>query len=77
MNQHISVVTALLNSIAYNGDDLRATVVPEADFVPFDFSHLRDFLRSKDTVKMPRMLFPRKCHSNASKLRLASPQTAI
>ena len=26
---------------------------------------------------MPRMLFPRKCHSNASKLRLASPQTAL
>jgi hypothetical protein len=43
MNPHISVVTALLNSIAYNGDDLHATVVPEAGFVPFDFSYLRDF----------------------------------
>ena len=26
---------------------------------------------------MPRMLFPRKCHSKASTLRLASPQTAL
>lgn len=26
---------------------------------------------------MPRMLFPRKCHSKDSKLRLASPQTTL
>ena len=26
---------------------------------------------------MPRMLFPRKCHSKASTLRLASPQAAL
>jgi hypothetical protein len=53
MNQHISVVTALLNSIAYNGDDLRTTVVPEADFAPFDFSHLRDFPGRGEQARTP------------------------
>ena len=39
----ISVVTALLKSVAYNDEAYDARVVPEADFVPFDLSHLRDF----------------------------------
>ena len=53
MNQHISVVTALLNSIAYNGDDFHATVVPEADFVPFDFSYLRDLPGQREPSRIP------------------------
>jgi hypothetical protein len=53
MNPHISVVTALLNSIAYNGEDHHATVVPEEDFVPFDFSYLRDFPGRGETARTP------------------------
>ena len=53
MNQHISVVTALLNSIAYNGEDLHAPVVPEEDFVPFDFSYLRDLPGRGEPSRIP------------------------
>jgi hypothetical protein len=43
MDQNISLVTALLNGLACNDQAYDARVVPEADFVPFDLSHLRDF----------------------------------
>ena len=43
MNQHIFVVTAMLKSVAYNSEERDARVVPEADFIPFKLSYLRDF----------------------------------
>jgi hypothetical protein len=43
MEPSISVVTAMLYSVAYNNAEYGAPVVPEADFVPFNLSHLRDF----------------------------------
>jgi hypothetical protein len=52
MDQNISVVTALLNSVAY-GDAYDARVVPEADFVPFDLLHLRDFPRQGEEARNP------------------------
>jgi hypothetical protein len=42
MEPTISVVTALLDSVAYNDNEYGAPVVREADFVPFDLSYLRD-----------------------------------
>ena len=39
MEPSISVVTAMLYSVAYNGEP----IVSEADFVPFNLSYLRDF----------------------------------
>jgi hypothetical protein len=53
MDQNISVVTALLNSIAYSDEAYNARVVPEADFVPFDLSHLRDFSRQGEEARNP------------------------
>jgi hypothetical protein len=52
MDPHISVVTALLNSVAYNCDD-DAVLVPETDFVPFNFSHLRNFTAEAEQAKNP------------------------
>ena len=49
----ISVVTALLKSVAYNDEAYDARVVPEADFVPFDLSHLRDFSRQGAEARNP------------------------
>jgi hypothetical protein len=43
MEPSISVVTAMLDSVAYHDNEFGAPVVPEADFVPFDLSYLRDF----------------------------------
>jgi hypothetical protein len=43
MEPSVSVVTAMLDSVAYNDQEYGAPVVPEADFVPFDLSYLRDF----------------------------------
>lgn len=43
MEPSISVVTAMLYSVAYNNVEYGAPSIPEADFVPFNFSHLRDF----------------------------------
>ena len=40
MEPTISVVTAMLYSVAYQGAE---PTVPETDFVPFDLSHLRGF----------------------------------
>ena len=42
MEPSISVVTALLDSVAYNDNEYGAPVVREVDFVPFDLSYLRD-----------------------------------
>jgi hypothetical protein len=43
MEPTISVVTAMLYGAAYNKVEYGEPIVPEADFVPFDLSHLRDF----------------------------------
>ena len=43
MEPTISVVTAMLYSAAYNKVEYGEPIVPEADFVPFDLSQLRDF----------------------------------
>jgi hypothetical protein len=43
MEPSISVVTAMLYSVAYNNVEYGAPIVPEANFVPFNLSHLRDF----------------------------------
>jgi hypothetical protein len=43
MEPSLTVVTAVLNSIAYRSDANGAPIVPEAEFVPFDLSYLRDF----------------------------------
>jgi len=54
MDPHISVLTAVLNSIthpAYQRDVI--TVVPEVDFVPFDLSYLRDFPRQSEQATNP------------------------
>jgi hypothetical protein len=53
MNPHISVVTALLISIAHNGEYHHATVAPEEDFVAFDLSYLRDFSGRGEPAKIP------------------------
>jgi hypothetical protein len=53
MDQNISVVTALLNSVAYSDAAYDARVVPEADFVPFDLSYLRDFSRQGEKSRNP------------------------
>jgi|HubBroStandDraft_2_1064218.scaffolds.fasta_scaffold966780_1 hypothetical protein len=53
MDPHISVVTALLHSIAYNTHESDAQVVPEAEFVRFDFSYLRDYPVPNEPVRNP------------------------
>jgi len=53
MDPYVFVVTAVLNSIAHYHDAYDAPVVPEADFVPFDLSHLRDFSGPGEAVKSP------------------------
>jgi hypothetical protein len=54
MEPTISVVTAMLYSVAYSNADHGAPIVPEADFVPFDLSHLRD---SREESKQSRNPF--------------------
>ena len=51
MDPHISVVTTLLKCVAYDKNAHDAQVVPEADFVPFDFSYLRDFPGQGENVR--------------------------
>jgi hypothetical protein len=51
MDPHISVVTAMLKSVAYNIRESDAQIVPEAEFVPFDFSYLRDYSASSERVR--------------------------
>ena len=53
MEPSVSVVTAMLDSVAYNDQEYGAPVVPEADFVPFDLSYLRDFSGQGEKVKNP------------------------
>jgi hypothetical protein len=43
MEPSISVVTAMLYSVAYSTVEYGTPTVPEAEFVPFDLSQLRDF----------------------------------
>jgi hypothetical protein len=53
MDPHISVITAMLRSVGYSNDAYDAVVVPEADFVPFDFSYMRDFSGRNEVLKSP------------------------
>jgi hypothetical protein len=53
MDPHISVLTAILNSIAYQSDEQDAPAVAEVDFVPFDLSYLRDFSQQSEGAKDP------------------------
>lgn len=53
MDPHISVLTAILNSIAYQRDERDAPVAAEVDFVPFNFSYLRDFSQQSEAAKNP------------------------
>jgi hypothetical protein len=47
MDPYTYLVTALLNSIAYQHKIEAASVIPEPEFRPFNLSHLRSF--PKDT----------------------------
>jgi hypothetical protein len=53
MEPSISVVTALLYSAAYNKVEYGEPIVPEADFVPFNLSHLRDFSGESEQSRNP------------------------
>jgi hypothetical protein len=53
MDPHISVLTAILNSIAYQSDERDASVPAEVDFVPFNLSHLRDFPQESEGTGNP------------------------
>ena len=53
MDPHISVLTAILNSIAYQSDERDASVAAEVDFVPFNLSYLRDFSQQSEGAKNP------------------------
>jgi len=53
MDPHISVVTAMLDSVAYRTGEFDAPVVPEADFVPFNLSYLSDFAESEKQSENP------------------------
>jgi hypothetical protein len=53
MEPSLSVVTAVLNSIAYRNDANVAPIVPEAEFVPFDLSYLRDFPGHSEEERQP------------------------
>ena len=53
MDPHISVLTAILNSIAYQSAEGQASVAAEVDFVPFNLSYLRDFSRPDETARNP------------------------
>ena len=53
MEPSISVVTAMLYSVAYNNAEHGTPVVPEADFVPFNLSLLRDFPDDSEHSRNP------------------------
>jgi hypothetical protein len=53
MDPHISVLTALLNSIAYQGDEHEAASAAEVDFVPFNLSYLGDFRQQTEETRNP------------------------
>jgi hypothetical protein len=53
MDPHISVLTAILNSIAYQSDENGASVAEEVDFVPFNLSYLRDFSEKSEEARNP------------------------
>jgi hypothetical protein len=53
MDPNISVVMAMLNSVAGNNDAHDAPVVPEVDFAPFNLSHLRAFSGQSDQMRNP------------------------
>jgi len=82
MDPHISVLTAILNSIAYQSDENGVSVAEEVDFVPFNLSYLRVFRKRarkpeihwEDAIKMHLMRCRRNSRTEASKLHLASPQ---
>ena len=53
MEPTISVVTAMLYSVAYKNAEYGESIVPEADFVPFDLSQLRDFSEESEQPRNP------------------------
>ena len=53
MDPHISVLTAILNSIAYQSDENGVSVAEEVDFVPFNLSYLRDFSEESEEARNP------------------------
>jgi len=53
MEPSISVVTAMLDSVAYNDNEYGAPVVREVDFVPFDLSYLRDLSEQGEQSSNP------------------------
>jgi hypothetical protein len=53
MDPHISVLTALLNSIACQIDEREAPIAAEVDFVPFNLSYLRDFPQQSEGTRNP------------------------
>jgi len=53
MEPSISVVTAILDSVAYNDNEYGASIVPETDFVPFDLSYLRDLSEQGEQSRNP------------------------
>ena len=53
MDTCLSVVAAILNSVAYNNNEHDAIVAPEPDFVPFDLSYLRDSSEQGKQVRNP------------------------
>jgi hypothetical protein len=53
MEPTISVVTAMLYSVAYKNAEYGESTIPEADFVPFNLSHLRDFSEESEQPRNP------------------------
>ena len=53
MDPHVTVVTAMLDSVAYHTDEFDAPVVPETDFVPFNLSYLSDFSALEKQAENP------------------------
>jgi hypothetical protein len=53
MDPHISVLTAILNSIAYQIDERDASPAAEVEFVPFNLSFLRDLPQQSEETGNP------------------------
>jgi hypothetical protein len=53
MEPSISVVTAMLYSVAYSKAEFGEPVVFESDFAPFDLSYLRDFSEESEQSRNP------------------------
>jgi hypothetical protein len=53
MEPSVSVLTAILNSVAYGNDEYGEPNVPESEFLPFNLSYLRDFPDESEPSRHP------------------------